>query len=83
MIVMSTANNHLFMKTYFKLIFAFSLSLLFTFSTHAQYGAAKKIFSEKQLPDLSLNDMYGKKVNVADYGDNGKITVLSFWATWC
>lgn len=83
MIVKSIANNPLFMKTYSKLIFALSLSLLFTFSMHAQDGAAKKIFSEKQLPDLSLNDMYGKKVNVADYGDNGKITVLSFWATWC
>jgi thiol-disulfide isomerase/thioredoxin len=27
--------------------------------------------------------MNGKKVNVADYGKSGKITILSFWATWC
>jgi len=43
----------------------------------------EKIMGEKTLPGVTLTDVNGKKVNVADYGKSGKITVLSFWATWC
>lgn len=35
------------------------------------------------LPDITIKDMNGKSVNVSDYGKSGKITVISFWATWC
>lgn len=35
------------------------------------------------LPDLSLKDMNGNTINVKDMADSGKITVFSFWATWC
>jgi thiol-disulfide isomerase/thioredoxin len=27
--------------------------------------------------------MDGKTVNIQDYGKTGKITIISFWATWC
>jgi len=40
-------------------------------------------FAQDKLPDLNLYDLSGNKVNVADYGSNGKITVFNFWATWC
>ncbi len=43
----------------------------------------EKILGEKTLPAVVLSDMDGKKVNVADLSKDGKITVLSFWATWC
>lgn len=43
----------------------------------------EKVLGEKTLPAIVLNDMNGKKINVADYTTAGKITVLSFWATWC
>ena len=43
----------------------------------------KKMFTEKTLPAITLTDINGKKVNVADLGKNGKIVVFSFWATWC
>jgi cytochrome c biogenesis protein CcmG/thiol:disulfide interchange protein DsbE len=43
----------------------------------------EKILGEKTLPDISLPDVNGKKVTVADYGKTGKVTVLDFWATWC
>ncbi len=43
----------------------------------------EKVIGEKTLPSVTLTDMNGKNVNVADYGKSGKITVLSFWATWC
>ncbi len=36
---------------------------------------------EKPMPDFSLMDMDGNKVNLADY--KGKILVIDFWATWC
>lgn len=35
------------------------------------------------LPDVTLKNIEGSDVNIADYGQNGKITVISFWATWC
>lgn len=59
-------------------------SLLILNISFAQDGSkAKEMFTEKELPSLSIQDIYGKKVNVADYGSNGKMTVISFWATWC
>lgn len=35
------------------------------------------------LPDIVLKDVNGKNVNVGDFSRNGKITIVSFWATWC
>jgi len=41
------------------------------------------IFAQKSLPDVNIQELNGKKINIQDYADNGKVTVLSFWATWC
>jgi len=63
-----------------------ALVLLSTvFLTHAQNEktALEKVIGEKTLPSVTLANINGKNVNVADYGKSGKITVLSFWATWC
>jgi peroxiredoxin len=35
------------------------------------------------LPEITLKNIDGKDINLADYGTNQKITVISFWATWC
>ncbi len=35
------------------------------------------------MPEIVLKDVSGKNINVADYSKSGKITVISFWATWC
>lgn len=43
----------------------------------------EKVLGEKSLPSISLSDIRGNKVNVADLGKSGKLTVISFWATWC
>jgi peroxiredoxin len=62
------------------------LALLFVVAfTHAQSEKTpiEKVMGEKTLPTITLSDVNGKQVNVADYGKSGKITVLSFWATWC
>ena len=39
--------------------------------------------SMSYLPEITLKNIDGKDVNLADYGANEKITVISFWATWC
>jgi cytochrome c biogenesis protein CcmG/thiol:disulfide interchange protein DsbE len=67
-------------KTFFALVL-----LTFGFLTHAQdeKTAIEKVMGEKTLPSVTLSDINGKQVNVASYGKSGKLTVISFWATWC
>ena len=43
----------------------------------------EKVIGEQKLPEISISDVNGKKINIAELGKQGKITVLSFWATWC
>jgi cytochrome c biogenesis protein CcmG/thiol:disulfide interchange protein DsbE len=68
---------------------AFIISLVWiapVSTTQAQDKEKKgleKVLGENSLPSITLTDMNGKQVNVADLGKTGKITVLDFWATWC
>lgn len=39
--------------------------------------------SNEQLPNIEIKDIDGNSVNIKDYGYNGKITIISFWATFC
>lgn len=41
------------------------------------------VSAQKEVPNLTLKTLDGKTVNLQDYAKNGKITVVSFWATWC
>jgi len=54
----------------FFVFFAFAISF---FPAHAQTA----------LPSAELKTLDGKTVNLTDYITAGKITVISFWATWC
>lgn len=36
-----------------------------------------------KLPELNLRNLEGQTINIADYGKNNKVTIISFWATWC
>jgi peroxiredoxin len=49
---------------------------IFTFSAWAQKDA-------QTMPNLVLKDMNGKSRNMEDFSKSGKITIVSFWATWC
>jgi thiol-disulfide isomerase/thioredoxin len=41
-------------------------------------------FSQKQMPNISLSDIDGKKFSVtSDFMEKDKIYIFSFWATWC
>lgn len=39
--------------------------------------------AQQQMPSVQVKTLDGKKVDIQDYAKNGKITVISFWATWC
>ncbi|MEI6508807.1 MAG: TlpA disulfide reductase family protein [Bacteroidota bacterium] len=39
--------------------------------------------NSQTMPEIILKDVNGKNKNTADYSKNGKITIISFWATWC
>jgi cytochrome c biogenesis protein CcmG/thiol:disulfide interchange protein DsbE len=68
-----------------KKLFLALVFILPAFLTQAQNDKTplEKVIGEKTLPAITLADVNGKQVNVADLGKSGKITVLSFWATWC
>jgi thiol-disulfide isomerase/thioredoxin len=49
----------------------------------AAFLGLSNLMAQDALPDLTLFDINGNKINVADYAKDGKIQVFSFWATWC
>ncbi|QNM86059.1 TlpA family protein disulfide reductase [Polaribacter pectinis] len=44
---------------------------------------SSSIYSQKTIPNVNLKTLDGKSVNIEDEVSKDKITVLSFWATWC
>lgn len=56
-----------------KTLFALCLSLI-AFGLQAQ---------NKMLPSANVKTLQGQTMNVQELGKSGKITVVSFWATWC
>ncbi|MBC8045731.1 MAG: TlpA family protein disulfide reductase [Fimbriimonadaceae bacterium] len=63
-----------------KKLFVITLLSLILTSGHTQ---AVEATGNDNLPDISLYDMNGNKVNIAELGKSGKVTVFNFWATWC
>jgi len=59
-----------------KLLSSLALTIIFLAST-----AFEAPFST--IPSVDVKTLDGKTVNIQDYIGNGKITVMSFWATWC
>ncbi|NNE28363.1 MAG: TlpA family protein disulfide reductase, partial [Saprospiraceae bacterium] len=42
-----------------------------------------QLSGQKALPSVAIKTLDGATVNIQEYAKNGKITVISFWATWC
>jgi thiol-disulfide isomerase/thioredoxin len=40
-------------------------------------------YSQSSLPNVTLKTLDGRAVNMQSYSSSKKITVISFWATWC
>lgn len=57
------------------ILFSAFIAGLFVFSTTAS--------AQRMLPDTEVLTLEGERVKLSDHGSNGKITVISFWATWC
>jgi len=56
------------------------LILLVAFSIQLNSFAQNKA---EPIPSVPLTNVKGEKVDLIDYAKNEKITVLTFWATWC
>jgi peroxiredoxin len=56
------------------LLTALTLALITT-AAFAQDG--------KTLPSVEVRTLDGQTIDIQQYAQDGKITVLSFWATWC
>jgi len=41
------------------------------------------VSAQKVIPATELKTLEGKKVNLSDYIEEGKVTIINFWATWC
>jgi len=41
------------------------------------------VVSENVFPSVDLKSLDGKTVSTDDFINDGKVTVISFWATWC
>jgi cytochrome c biogenesis protein CcmG/thiol:disulfide interchange protein DsbE len=63
-----------------KIFLVISISMLFFSTIFA--GNEPKI-GETGLPSINLTDLKGKTYNSLDITKDNKITVISFWATWC
>lgn len=59
-----------------KKLLLIALITFISFSTWAQKDG-------QTMPNMVLKDVNGKSVNMADFSKTGKITIVSFWATWC
>ena len=58
-------------------------SLLKCFAFMAGLVLSTTLFAQRDVPNINVKTLDGKTVNIQDFANNGKITVLSFWATWC
>lgn len=46
--------------------------------------SASLSFAQTTLPDVNAKTLDGQTVNLLQtYGQSGKVTIISFWATWC
>ncbi|MEM7102233.1 MAG: TlpA disulfide reductase family protein [Bacteroidota bacterium] len=63
-----------------KSILTLVLGLLITTLSFGQ--EAKSLFN-KEIPDMTVKLLNGMNKNLKEFAENGKITVFTFWATWC
>ncbi|HAY70745.1 MAG TPA: TlpA family protein disulfide reductase [Saprospirales bacterium] len=47
------------------------------------FMALTMVSAQKSIPSVDLKNLDGQIVNTNSFIQNGKITVVSFWATWC
>ena len=65
------------MKQIFAILGVFFVLSAFTFTN------SPEAVDGNTLPAINVKTLEGKSVNIQDMVGKGKITVISFWATWC
>lgn len=58
-------------------------SILYTILLASFCFSFTMIDGDKKVPSVTIANLQGKPINIQDYVTPGKITILSFWATWC
>ena len=56
--------------------------LIFFVLASLSFGFTHPVTSKK-LPDITIADLQGKPVRIQEYASQNKLTIMSFWATWC
>jgi cytochrome c biogenesis protein CcmG/thiol:disulfide interchange protein DsbE len=64
-----------------KVLYTYIALTLIGFNASADGGDTS--LPKQTLPDVTLKNTEGENIHIGDYGKNGKITIISFWATWC
>jgi len=66
-------------------VFLLTLFFMLSGSVFSQENAeAKKLqVKHKDLPKTIVQDLSGKKIDISTYGQDDKMTIFTFWATWC
>jgi len=77
------------MKKIFILLFAAVTAFAFTTKStkptlsESDITVADSTKAKQTLPSVSIKNTAGETIDINSYGKNGKITIISFWATWC
>ena len=59
-------------------------SLLKCFALLAGLVISTTMFAqEREVPSVEIKTLDGETINIQEFATNEKITILSFWATWC
>jgi len=61
----------------------FSHLLLMAIATFTLSTASAQLSQQRTLPDVEVKTLDGQKLSIKEFAENKKITILSFWATWC
>jgi cytochrome c biogenesis protein CcmG/thiol:disulfide interchange protein DsbE len=70
-----------FTHTFVKKIFTMTITRIFLLAL--AIACCSGVYGQKQIPSAHLKTLDGKTVDIKDYTRKGKLTVISFWATWC
>lgn len=54
--------------------------MLFAFKPKSEINEGE---GERKIPSATVSSLQGEKVNTANFSNDGKPMVISFWATWC
>ncbi len=49
----------------------------------ALFSSSMVLAQSEGVPDVKLKNLAGETVSIRELTGNGKITVITFWATWC